>query len=560
MDDPGTTSPTPAPADGPGSPRRLTGPGTALVSGVSGYVGGLLVQPLLEAGWRVRVFTRRPETLADRPWASAVQIAPGDAGDAADLARALDGVDVAYYLLHSMDGQDDFARRDRHLAEQFARAASDAGVARIVYLGGLHPAGEELSPHLASRVEVGQVFLDAPVPAACLQAAVILGDGSASFQMLRYLTQRLPAMVAPQWLNNRIQPIAIDDVLRYLVGAALLPPEVNRTFDIGGPDVLTYAEMIHRFAELTGLPERTVVTVPVLTPKLASHWVGLVTPLSSGIAKPLVASLIHEVVCAEHDIAAYVPDPPTGLIAYDDAVRRAMANVPRSDGVRNLVWTSLATGAAALVGAWASQPEAPWYARLDKPAWQPPGPAFPIVWGALYADIIGTSSSALTSFEERELRAEAASYRRALAVNLVLNAGWNVVFWRARRPWPATLTAAGLAASSADLTRRASVAGPRHRDALAPYAVWCAFATVLNAEVARRNPDPAAWRPGGRAHGRRVAHRGERVVVPEAVDDRRDGRGAVSAAAGALARAAVRSIPAVRAASLVCQVVALRRQ
>lgn len=575
MNGSGVTSPAPptsttATTDASTPPRRLTEPGTALVTGVSGYVGGLLVQPLLEAGWRVRVFTRKPEALADRPWASAVEIVPGDAGEPADLARALAGVDVAYYLLHSMDGQDDFARRDRHLAEQFARAATDAGVARIVYLGGLHPDGEELSPHLASRVEVGQVFLDSPVPAACLQAAVIIGYGSASFQMLRYLTQRLPAMVAPRWLNNRIQPIAIDDVLRYLVGSALLPPEVNRTFDIGGPDVLTYADMIHRFAELTGLRERAVVTVPVLTPRLASHWVGLVTPLSSGIAKPLVASLIHEVVCAEHDIATYLPDPPGGLIGYDDAVRRAMANVSSSGGVRNLLQTGLATGAASLVGAWASQPDAPWYQRLDLPAWQPPGAAFPLVWGALYADIIGTSSSALTSFEERDMTTEAAAFRRALAVNLALNAGWSVVFWRARRPWLATITAAALAASSADLTRRAALAGRRHRYALAPYAAWCTFATLLNAEVARRNPDPAAWRPGAPgSDSRRADEPWQPVVVPARADGPGagsgaatdvSGRGLLSTVARAMARAAVQTVPAVRAVSLLRKVVALRRQ
>lgn len=536
MDGPGDNALATSPS-GPtseGGRRRLSGPGTALVTGATGYVGGLLVQPLLDAGWRVRVLSRRPDALADRSWAAAVEVVVGDANDPADLARALGGVDVAYFLVHSMDGEGDFAERDRRLAESFASAAADAGVARIVYLGGLHPADEELSTHLASRVEVGQVFLDSPVPAACLQAAVIIGDGSASFQMLRYLTQRLPAMVAPRWLNNRIQPIAIDDVLRYLVGAALLPPEVNRTFDIGGPEVLTYAEMIHRFAELTGLRERTVVTIPVLTPRLASHWVGVVTPISAGIAKPLVGSLIHEVVCAEHDIVAYVPDPPGGLIGYDDAIMRAMATVPPERGVHNLVRVGLATGAAAWLGAWASDPDAPWYGRLDLPPWQPPGPAFPIVWGALYADIIGTCTSALTTFDERESTAEATAFRRALAVNLALNAGWNVVFWRARRPWLATATAAALSASSADLARRAGAAGSRHRNMLAPYAAWCTFATALNAEVARRNHDRAAW------------------GVPR---QRRAG----SAALGA-ARFAARNIPAVRTFSLIRQVAALRSQ
>ncbi len=476
-----------------GSPRPLIKPGTVLVTGASGYVGGLLVPHLLEAGWRVRVLTRRPESLADRPWASAVDILPGDAGQAADLTRALTGVDVAYYLLHSMDGQGDFAERDLTLAKHFAQAAVAADVARIVYLGGLHPSGQELSAHLASRVEVGQVFLDCPVPAVCLQAAVILGDGSASFQMLRYLTQRLPAMVAPQWLDHRIQPIAVDDVLRYLIGVALLPPQVNRTFDIGGPDVLTYAEMIQRFARLTGLRDRTVVTLPLLTPELASQWVGLITPISAGIAKPLVASLIHEVVCAEHDIAEHLPDPPGGLIGYDEGIRRAMATVPAPSGTRNLIQTAIGTGAAAVLAAWAGQPDAPWYERLDLPPWQPPGPVFPIAWGGLYADIIGTAASALTSFEDRQMTAEANAFRRALALNLILNGGWHLLFWRARRPWLAAATAAALTVSSVDLSRRVAVAGPRHRNALAPYAAWCAFMTVLNADLARRNRDSTDW-------------------------------------------------------------------
>ncbi len=473
------------------APRAVTAPGRALVTGVTGYVGGLLVQPLLEAGWAVRVLTRTPADVADRPWAGAVELTGADPGQPYDLDRALQGVDVAYYLLDLGTDQQEFT--DPQLAQRFAAAAARAGVARIVYLGGVHPSDVELSGDLATRVEVGRVLLDGSVPTACLQATAILGEGSPSFQMLRYLTQRLPAMVAPRWLNHRIQPIAVDDALRYLVGAALLPPDVHRAFDVGGPEVLTYAELIRRFARLTGLRERTVVTVPLLTPKLASRWVGLVTPLSAGVAKPLVTSLIHDVVCEEQDIATYVPDPPGGLIGVDEAIRRAMTTVPPPAGGRNLIQVGLGTAAAALVGTLVSEPDRPWYNRLDLPSWQPPGAAFPMVWGALYAGIIGTSTSALTSFEEREMTAEANGFRRALAVNLALNAGWNVAFWRSRRPWLATATAAALTASSADLTRRAAIAGPRHRDALAPYAVWCAFATALNAEIARRNPDPRDW-------------------------------------------------------------------
>lgn len=318
-----------------------------LVTGATGYIGGLLVPRLLDSGRRVRVISRDADKLADREWSDRVDVVEGDASEAADLDRALAGVAVAYYLLHSMDGGGDFTRRDRALAQSFAQACERAGVRRIIYLGGLYPAGEELSEHLASRVEVGQVFLDSPVPAACLQAAVIIGAGSASFDMLRHLTQRLPAMIAPKWLRNRVQPIAIADALHYLVAAADLPDDVNRAFDIGGPDVLPYADMIRRFAAVTGLSRRLVVTVPVLTPGLASHWVGFVTPVDTGVAKPLVGSLVHEVVCDEHDLDDLVGPPPGGRTGFDEAVRVAMRDVPPDSGPS----TAVTAGVAGLVGA-----------------------------------------------------------------------------------------------------------------------------------------------------------------------------------------------------------------
>src|SRR5690606_32128600 len=285
---------------------------------------------------RVRVLTRNAASIADEAWAGRVDVVEGDGGDPEALGRALGGVDVAYYLIHSMAGGRDFAERDRELALAFSDAATKARVDRIVYLGGLHPEGEALSPHLASRVEVGQVFLDGPVPTAALQAAVVIGDGSISFQMLRYLADRLPVMLAPKWLDNRVQPIAVDDLLHHLVTAADLPAEVNQTFDVGGPDVLTYAEIIHRFASVTALGSRHVVTVPVLTPGLASRWIGLVTPLDTQVARPLVDSLVHEVVCRD-DEAFHLPPPPGGLTTYDDAVRSAMAGAVPDHGLRNLV-------------------------------------------------------------------------------------------------------------------------------------------------------------------------------------------------------------------------------
>ncbi len=318
--------------------QPLPGAPLAAVTGVTGYVGGRLVPELLAAGYRVRAVARHPERLRGRPWFDQVEVVTADASDPEQLREALRDVDVAYYLIHSLGTGRTFEQRDRHTALVFAQSAREVSVRRIVYLGGLYPEGQELSPHLASRTEVGEILLASGVPTTVLRAAVILGSGSASFEMMRYLTERLPAMTVPRWVDNRIQPIAIRDVLRYLVGAAAMPPEVSRGFDIGGPDVLTYREMMQRYAAVAGLPRRVIVGVGVLTPRLSSLWVSLVTPVPSGLARPLVESLVHEVVCDEHDIARWVPDPPTGLIGFDLAVRLALQRVQAADVVTR--WTS----------------------------------------------------------------------------------------------------------------------------------------------------------------------------------------------------------------------------
>ncbi|WP_353082055.1 NAD(P)H-binding protein [Tessaracoccus lapidicaptus] len=298
---------------------------TALVTGATGYIGAALVPVLLDAGWHVRVLARSPQKL-DPAWRDRVEVVTGDAGDFADVVRALTGADVAYYLLHSMDGKGDYRTRDRELAATFAEAARDAAVGRIVYLSGLHPRGP-LSDHLASRVEVGEILLGSGVPTAVLQAGVVLGAGSASFDMLRHLTERLPVAVGPRWLRNRIQPIAVDDVLFYLRSAADLPPEVNRTIDVGMDERMTYVDMMRRYAQVTGLRPRHIWTLPVLTPGLASHWVGLVTPVDAGIARPLVGSLIHDAVKDDDDARTLLGEPPGGTVGFDEAVRRATAGI-----------------------------------------------------------------------------------------------------------------------------------------------------------------------------------------------------------------------------------------
>jgi uncharacterized protein YbjT (DUF2867 family) len=314
-----------------------------LVTGATGYIGGRLVPELLDAGHRVRCVARSPDKLRDHPWAGRAEVVRGDVTDPESVGDALRGIDVAYYLVHALRAGDDFEETDRKAARAFAERARAAGVRRIVYLGGLTPADvpeRALSPHLRSRAEVGETFLRSPVPATVLRAAVIIGSGSASFEMLRYLTERLPVMVTPSWVGTRIQPIAVRDVLRYLVGSADMPDEVNRAFDIGGPDVVTYEQMMRRYAVVAGLPRRFIVRVPMLTPRLSSLWIGLVTPVPPSLARPLAESLRHEVVCREHDIAQYVPDPPGAPIGFDQALTLALQRV--RDAQVTTRWSSAA--------------------------------------------------------------------------------------------------------------------------------------------------------------------------------------------------------------------------
>jgi uncharacterized protein YbjT (DUF2867 family) len=312
-----------------------------LVTGATGYIGGRLIPALLERGHQVRCLARDPAKLSQHPWRSQVEVAQGDVLDRASLDTALAGCDASYYLVHSMDGSgDDFGQRDRSAAAIFRDAAADAGLHRIVYLGGLGR-GNGLSPHLASRQEVGRVLADGPVPVTELRAAVIIGSGSVSFEMVRHLTEVLPIMITPRWVGTRCQPIAIRNVLQILANVLDEPGGDDHVYEIGGPDVLTYADMMAGYAEVAGLRPRILVSVPVLTPALSSLWVGLVTPLPTGVARPLVESLRNEVVVTDLGDTRRLAGE---LIPYRAAVEAAL----RRSGNREVATRWDAAGGPAL--------------------------------------------------------------------------------------------------------------------------------------------------------------------------------------------------------------------
>jgi uncharacterized protein YbjT (DUF2867 family) len=293
------------------------------VTGATGYIGGHLAAMLVDQGQTVRALARKPDKLRDGPWRDKAEVVRGDLSDPDSLAAAFEDVDVMYYLVHSMGTSSDFVREEERSARNVAEAAEKAGVRRIVYLSGLHPTGE-LSRHLRSRNAVGEILMECGVETVVLQAGIVIGSGSASFEMVRHLTDRLPVMTTPKWVRNKIQPIAIDDVLHYLAAAADAPVPKSRTWDIGGPDILEYADAMQIYAEEAGLRRRFIVALPLLTPSIASWWVGLVTPIPSGLARPLVESLEHDAVMAEHDIDDVIPPPAGGLTGYRDSVARAL--------------------------------------------------------------------------------------------------------------------------------------------------------------------------------------------------------------------------------------------
>ncbi|OLN25935.1 putative nucleoside-diphosphate-sugar epimerase [Desulfovibrio sp. DV] len=326
-----------------------------LVTGATGYVGGRLVPALLEAGYRVRAVARSLDKLACRPFAGhpRLELAKADILDLPAMRQAAAGCFAAYYLVHSMHPDNpDFAATDREAAMVMARAADDAGLSRILYLGGLGRDEDELSHHLKSRHEVGKILRYGRVPVTELRAAMILGSGSASFEIMRYLVDRLPAMIAPRWVQNRCQPIAISDVLGYLVGCLAEPRTAGQILDIGGPDVLPYGDIFAIYAEEAGLPRRHIIPVPVLTPRLSTYWLQLVTPLPRSLIVPLVEGLRNEVICHDQRIRDLVPRE---CLSTRAAVRLALDKIRQ-----NTVETTCADAGKASPPEWAACGDAPY--------------------------------------------------------------------------------------------------------------------------------------------------------------------------------------------------------
>lgn len=301
------------------------------VAGASGYIGGRLVPRLRKEGYRVRCLARDPRKLDARTWATdpGVEIIMGDAGEGDLLSNAMRGCEAAYYLVHSMIAAgSEYRDHDRNLALTFSRAAERSSVGRIIYLGGLGEMGKDLSEHLASRREVEEALASGSARVTVLRAAMIIGSGSASFEILRYLVERLPVMVTPKWVSTEAQPISVSDTLHYLITCLTTPETVGRTIDIGGPEVLRYESILQIMAASLGLRRRLILPVPVLTPRLSSYWIHIVTPVGHRIARPLALGLKNRVVCRDDDAQRLMP---AKLLTVREAIDEAVGKTTRHD-------------------------------------------------------------------------------------------------------------------------------------------------------------------------------------------------------------------------------------
>jgi uncharacterized protein YbjT (DUF2867 family) len=308
--------------------------GKILLTGSTGFIGGRLLYALDQQDYPVRCLVRLSEKLVIRqPLKKEPLVHYADLLKPETLPSAMEGVDAAYYLVHSMGGRSiaetkAFADRDRKCAQNFLRAAEEAGVQRIIYLGGLGETGGRLSKHLASRQEVARILQSGSIRTTVLRAAVVIGAGGASFELLRYLVERLPVLMCPRWVNTRSQPIAVENVISYLVGCLQQTATAGLTLDIGGPDIISYREMMHIYARVRGL-RRLIFTVPILSPRLSAYWINLITPVPEGIVFPLVEGLKNEVICRENRIRDLIP---IELVSMQEAICAALAETKKGPG------------------------------------------------------------------------------------------------------------------------------------------------------------------------------------------------------------------------------------
>lgn len=326
-----------------------------LVTGASGYVGGRLVPHLLDDGAEVRVCGRNADRLRAWPWAEQVEICEADLGESSDVRAAVEGVDVVVFLVHAMGGGKGYAEREAGFARIMAEEAERAGVSRIVYLSGLHPDEDDLSEHMASRAKVGEILQAGAVPTLVMEAGTVIGAGSASFEIIRHLSERLPVMPAPRWVTNRIEPVAVADVLHYLTAAALHEGDLAGVYGVGsGERDLRFADLLIQYAEVAGLRRRRVYPLPIPAPLLSGMWIGLVTPIPLTIALPLAQSMQHEAVVEGPELGDVLSPPEGGATPYREAVRDALEQ-QRTGGLAS-TWDD---DVAASRGPQASLPEDP---------------------------------------------------------------------------------------------------------------------------------------------------------------------------------------------------------
>jgi tryptophan-rich sensory protein/uncharacterized protein YbjT (DUF2867 family) len=454
-----------------------------LLTGATGYVGSRLLTALQSRGAALRCLARRPDALPETARASAIQ---GDLLDEATLRRAMEGVDTAYYLVHAMTGSGDFAEIDRRSARLFGAAARAAGVRRIIYLGGLGR-GAGLSEHLSSRQEVGAVLREAGVPVVEFRASVILGAGSISFELARTLVDKLPAMVTPRWVRTPAQPIAIDDVIAYLLEALDADLPQGGVFEIGGADRTSYGGIMAEYGRQRGL-RRWMISVPVLTPRLSSLWLGLVVPRHARVGKLLIDGVRNETTVSEDSALRVFSVRPVGIA---EAVRRAVAGLPAEPpaltGVRSgiaLAACLMATFSAAAIGGLLSGGGVgDWYPSLAKPSWTPPGWLFGPVWTLLYF-MMGVAAWRVW---RRDGILEARLSLGVFALHLVFNAAWSGIFFGLREP---ALAFAEIVALWLLIVATTLLFSARDRVAavlMVPYLTWVSFATALNGAIAWMN-------------------------------------------------------------------------